>query len=155
MDTEDRATVNRRNALQSTGPTTPEGRAVSRMNALRHGLTAESVLLPDERAEDFVAFAEDPHADLDPVGAMEEVLAERIMAAAWRLRRVLRVEAGVYSWELKDDPFGAPRGGVGLAFIRDGHGANAFGKLARYESTLERGNKRNGKPATHRNLHAT
>lgn len=43
MDTEDRATVNRRNALQSTGPTTPEGRAVSRMNALRHGLTAESV----------------------------------------------------------------------------------------------------------------
>jgi hypothetical protein len=28
---------------------------------------------------------------------------------------------------------------VGLAFIRDGNGANAFGKLARYESTLERG----------------
>lgn len=140
MDTEDRATVNRRNALQSTGPTTPEGRAVSRMNALRHGLTAESILLPDERAEDFVAFAEDLRTDLDPVGAMEEVLAERIVAAAWRLRRVLRVEAGVYSWELKDDPFGAPRGtDVGLAFIRDGNGANAFGKLARYESTLERG----------------
>lgn len=143
MDPEDRATVNRRNALKSTGPTTPEGRAVSRMNALRHGLTAKSVLLPDERAEDFVAFAEDLHADLDPVGALEEVLAERIVAAAWRLRRVLRVEAGVYSLELKDDPddpFGAPPGmNVGLAFIRDGNGANAFGKLARYESALERG----------------
>jgi hypothetical protein len=140
MGTKDRAAVNRRNALQSTGPTTPEGRAVSRMNALRHGLTAKSVLLPDERAEDFVAFAENLRTDLDPVGAMEEVLAERIVAAAWRLRRVLRVEASLYSRALEDDPFGVPRGSdVGLAFIRDGNGANAFGKLARYESTLERG----------------
>lgn len=145
MDTEDRATVNRRNALQSTGPTTPEGRAVSRMNALRHGLTAESILLPDERAEDFVAFAEDLRTDLDPVGAMEEVLAERIVAAAWRLRRVLRVEAGVFGleWNSPLNDLGALLGGpptvptVGLAFVRDE--GNTFGKLARYESTLERG----------------
>ena len=48
-------TANQRNALKSTGPTTPEGKQSSRCNALRHGLTAETVI-PFEDAEDYQAF---------------------------------------------------------------------------------------------------
>jgi hypothetical protein len=45
--------ANRRNALKSTGPTTPEGKERSCRNALRHGLTAETVIAALEDAEDY------------------------------------------------------------------------------------------------------
>jgi hypothetical protein len=48
--------ANRRNALKSTGPTTPEGKERSRGNALRHGLTAQTVIAALEDAEDYQAF---------------------------------------------------------------------------------------------------
>lgn len=139
MTTERRTTANRHNALLSTGPTTPQGKAVSRLNALRHGLTAEAILLPDERRKNFQAFYEDLHAGLDPVGSMEEILAERIVTTAWRLRRVLRVEAGIFGKELVGDMLDDTAPTLGLAFIRDANGADALGKLIRYESALERG----------------
>jgi hypothetical protein len=49
-------TANRRNALKSTGPQTRSGKAASRMNALKHGLTAEQVVLFDEDVEEFQRF---------------------------------------------------------------------------------------------------
>ena len=51
-----RKPANRRNALKSTGPTTPEGKERSRRNALRHGLTAETVIAALEDSEDYQAF---------------------------------------------------------------------------------------------------
>ena len=45
MATQQQIDANRRNAQKSTGPTTPEGRAAVRHNALKHGLTAE-ILIP-------------------------------------------------------------------------------------------------------------
>jgi hypothetical protein len=48
--------ANRRNALRSTGPKTEAGKQVSRCNALRHGLTAETVVAALEDAEDYKAF---------------------------------------------------------------------------------------------------
>jgi hypothetical protein len=48
--------ANRRNALKSTGPTTPEGKERSRRNAVRHGLTAETVIAVLENSEDYEAF---------------------------------------------------------------------------------------------------
>lgn len=121
---------------RATGPRTLEGRAISRRNALRHGLTATALLLPDERLEDFEALAEGIRSDLRPVGTLEEFFVERIVAAAWRLKRVLRAEAKVFAWKLDADPFGAPT--LGTVFVRDGDG-DTFGKLSRYETTLERG----------------
>ena len=90
------AGANRRNAQVSTGPKTPAGKAVSRWNALRHGLRAEAVLLPDEESDEHRAFVEALVGELRPAGEMEAVLVDRIVTSAWRLRRVARVEAGLF-----------------------------------------------------------
>ena len=51
MTSDKKAEANRRNALKSTGPKTPEGKAAVRLNALRHGLRSEEILLPGEDEE--------------------------------------------------------------------------------------------------------
>src|SRR5262249_47255073 len=63
--------ANRRNALQSTGPRTEAGKEVSRRNALRHGLTAETVISAMEDAEDYKAFEAAIIADYDAQSAVE------------------------------------------------------------------------------------
>jgi hypothetical protein len=81
-----RAEVSRRNGAKSRGPKTPEGKARSARNALKHGLRAEKfVLLHDEDAGEFQEMAEALTADLAPVGALQAVLARRLVVAAWRL----------------------------------------------------------------------
>ena len=53
MATDKQIAANRLNAQKSTGPKTPEGRAAVRLNAIKHGLTAQSLVLPGENPEDF------------------------------------------------------------------------------------------------------
>src|SRR5215217_4284563 len=91
--------ANRRNARKSTGPKTPEGKSVVSYNALKHGLLSQQILLPDEDEASLVQLGEHLHSQLQPVGELESLLVERIVAAAWRLRRVLAVEAEIYEAE--------------------------------------------------------
>src|SRR6266550_9513837 len=56
--------ANRRNALKSTGPKTEAGKQLSRCNAVRHGLTAETVIGALEDAEDYKAFEASHHCGL-------------------------------------------------------------------------------------------
>lgn len=90
--------ANKKNAQKSTGPKTGKGKAMSKYNAVKHGLTATSVLLPDEKRSDLEKFAISFYNDLQPVGPLEMLLVERIVFAAWRLLRFGRVEAGIYTW---------------------------------------------------------
>jgi hypothetical protein len=53
--------ANRRNALKSTGPTSEAGKERSRRNAMRHGLTAETVVEPLEDPEEYKAFRDVDH----------------------------------------------------------------------------------------------
>jgi hypothetical protein len=85
--------ANRRNALQSTGPTTPEGVEGCKMNAVRHGLRALQTVVPGENADDWEAHRDAIEADLDPHGAVEAALAEQVAVKLWRLGRVVRHEA--------------------------------------------------------------
>jgi hypothetical protein len=94
--------ANRRNALKSTGPKTPEGKALARLNATKHGLLSQEVL-PGEDEEARKELAERLRAELQPVGEMESLLVERIIDATWRLRRLSRVEAGIFIWELYEE----------------------------------------------------
>ena len=85
--------ANRRNALKSTGPKTPEGKAKVAGNAIKHGLRSQRVVLPDvESQEDWEQHLAGVHADLAPAGYMEGMLADRIALILWRLARVARYE---------------------------------------------------------------
>ena len=177
------AQANRRNALKSTGPKTAEGKAAVRHNALRHGLLSRDVLLPGEDEDSLKELDERLRDELQPVGALESLLVERIISSTWRLQRLGRVEAGIFARELygemadrarkeadtytidltdfsrtadttitnedkhreavsKAEEMEAMRDAetatLGQTFIRDSTKANAFSKLSRYETTIER-----------------
>jgi len=103
MAGEKKVEANRRNSLKSTGPRTPEGKAAVRLNATKHGLLSREAVLPGEDEAAFAALGEDLRAELQPAGELEGLLVERIAAAQWRLRRLGRVEAGIFAWELYGD----------------------------------------------------
>ena len=92
MTTEAQSAANRLNATRSTGPRTPAGKAVVRFNARKHGLLSCECLIWDEVGKDFHEFARRLLADLAPVGALELLLADRIVSTAWRLRRAIELE---------------------------------------------------------------
>jgi hypothetical protein len=88
--------ANRRNALKSTGPITSEGKARSCRNAIRHGLTAETVIGGLEDIEDYKAFEAAITADYDAKTAVERELVLRLASVLWRLRRATGVETGLF-----------------------------------------------------------
>jgi len=88
--------ANRRNACKSTGPITEEGKQRSRCNAVRHGLTAETVIGTLEDAEDYQAFEAAIIADYDVQSAVERELVLRLASLLWRLRRATTMETGLF-----------------------------------------------------------
>src|SRR5215472_10140124 len=88
--------ANRRNARLSPGPVTDEGKRRSRQNALRHGLTAETVIDALEDAEDYAAFETAVTADYDAHSAVERELVLRLASLLWRLRRATAIESGLF-----------------------------------------------------------
>jgi hypothetical protein len=93
--------ANRRNARLSTGPVTTEGKRKSRQNALRHGLTAETVIDALEDAEDYAAFEMAVTADYDAQSAVERELVLRLASLLWRLRRATAIESGLFKIQAK------------------------------------------------------
>jgi hypothetical protein len=88
--------ANRRNSLKSTGPKTEAGKQASRCNAVRHGLTAETVIGALEDAEDYKAFELAITADYDAQSAVERELVLRLASLLWRLRRAATIETGLF-----------------------------------------------------------
>jgi hypothetical protein len=88
--------ANRRNALRSTGPKTDDGRRRSRVNAVRHGLTAETVIGSLEDAEDYKAFEATIIADYCPETAVARELVLRLASLLWRLRRATAIETDLF-----------------------------------------------------------
>lgn len=93
-----RLEANRRNALRSTGPKTAAGKSAVRWNALKHGLHSRQLLLPGEKQSDWSAFRERLSAELKPVGGLELLLADRLTALAWRIRRLSGLESDLFVW---------------------------------------------------------
>src|SRR6516162_7111832 len=93
--------ANRRNARLSTGPVTEEGKRRSRQNALRHGLTAETVIDAVEDAEDYAAFEMAVTADYGAQSAVERELVLRLASLLWRLRGATAIESGLFKIQAK------------------------------------------------------
>ena len=83
-------------APKKRGPNTPEGKARSRMNALKHGLRARAFgILPEEDQAEWAEHVHDLRAGYGPVDAAEEKLVTAIAVAMWKEIRADRVEADV------------------------------------------------------------
>jgi len=92
---EKQVAANRCNALRSTGPRTPGGKRASKLNALKHGLRANEVIIPgQEDPAEFREFVQGFYDDLRPQGSTESSYVDEIALAEWRLRRARRVELG-------------------------------------------------------------
>jgi len=95
MTTEKQILANQQNAKHSTGPRTESGKRRSRRNAVRHGLTAETVIVSLEDAADYSAFERAIKSDYSPQTAIEGQLVSRLASLLWRLRRTVIVESGL------------------------------------------------------------
>src|SRR2546422_857139 len=123
MATQRQIESNRENAKKSCGPRTPRGKQISSMNALKTGVFAKHLLLPDDNAEEFGRLRQAIHDEWRPVGPTEKSLVERLVALFWRQRRLYRAESGLYTM-FRQCPEGT--GGVATALSKDGRDTEAF-----------------------------
>ncbi|MGB9396955.1 MAG: hypothetical protein WCB32_19455 [Pseudolabrys sp.] len=93
--------ANRLNALKSTGPRTEEGKRSSRCNAIRHGLTAETVISDLEDRHDYEAFEAAVISDYDAESAVERELVLRLASVLWRLRRATGIETALFEFVMR------------------------------------------------------
>jgi hypothetical protein len=84
---------NQRNAQNSTGPSSVEGKAASRMNALKSGLYAKSLVIRGESQEEFEELARQFSEEYHPVTPQARVLVDILIRNTWFLRRYDRIES--------------------------------------------------------------
>ena len=147
MATRKQRAANRRNAQLSTGPITPEGKAAVRLNALKHGLTAEDAVIFGEDEEAFNDLRDSFLDHLQPVGPLEAALVRQIITAQWRLARCRKLETGFFELGLIDHKENLEVDYNGLTnkdklahvFRRDACPTpSVLGTLSRYEVRIER-----------------
>src|SRR5262245_25800181 len=131
--------ANRRNSLKSTGPISLEGKDRSRRNAIRHGLTAETVIAAFEDSADYEAFEAAVTAEYDAETAVQRELVLRLSSVLWRLRRSTLIETGLFeSIAANSMNHTAPKCladcFLGLSKLE----TNVHGRLSRYEQMLWR-----------------
>ena len=148
MSTDRQIEANRLNAQHSTGPTTPEGRAAVRLNGLKYGLYAETLILPGEDPADFETLLDRLDAEHQPATPTEELFVSQIAMASWRRLRVQRMEAAFYKNKHKentqdDNRWYRPLDPIGrLTFIAqrdaDCGSKSVLAGFKRYEARLDR-----------------
>ena len=149
MTTEKQLRANRANAKKSTGPNTPEGKARSSKNALKHGLLARDAVLPGEDPADFdrqLTALEDWALPRNP---LEHEICRQIVDAQWRMQRLSRIETAIITADInyvlrRDRAKGAaaPEPGregdnklLGRAMLS---GTQSLVQLSRYDAHLTR-----------------
>ncbi len=159
MATAAQVLANRLNAQKSTGPRTPEGKAIVAQNAVKHGLSGRLDVIQGEDQAEFDRHRAAMLGELAPVGPMESMLAERVVSLSWRLQRVERLQNEVFDALLADRssplarlaesllPKGADRleGGpegeddltLGRAVIKDFSNSRVLDRLLMYERRIE------------------
>jgi hypothetical protein len=141
VSSEQKIAANRINAQLSTGPRTGGGKAKTALNAITHGLSGKQIVLPNESPEDFDDFRAGLLNELNPSGALEGTLAEKIIGDLWRLRRVPVMEAALHK---RGHRMGVAEAGLEeadpsvIATWSLGMYADTFANLWRHEAALSR-----------------
>jgi hypothetical protein len=94
-----RAEAARENGRKSRGPITPEGKARSSQNALKHGLSSRRVVIGTEDEEEWLEFRDECRQTFSPVGAIELGYGDEFAASRWRLNRCLGIETSIFDHE--------------------------------------------------------
>jgi hypothetical protein len=132
--------ANRLNALKSTGPSSVEGKAVTRFNALKHGADSKSILLPGENPEALAALTEQYYKEFAPEGPEQTALCDTIIQGDWNMRRFARIEdqllAHVVAAIQAEDP--DARFPLGQAYLADCKNGNALQKAFRRQQAARR-----------------
>ena len=129
MSSQAQLDANRNNALNSTGPRSAAGKAVSRFNALKHTLDAKEQVIPTEDPEARAELTAAYRQEHDPIGATESYLAETLAHNHWNRMRYQKVEAQVIRTIIADqEPSDNP---LGAAFLKDSAGAKVLDKVYR------------------------
>ena len=87
-----RAETNRENAKKSTGPRTAAGKQRSSLNALRHGLTGQTVVLPSDDLVAYQRHCKAFHDQYQPKNPTEVQLTQTVADLSWRLNRATAFE---------------------------------------------------------------
>jgi hypothetical protein len=95
MTSDKQIDANRHNALKSSGPKSDDGKAVPRLNATTHGLTAETVVIKDQDPRAFEILRDDLIREFTPETTLEFQLVDRAASLLWRLRGVPQIEASL------------------------------------------------------------
>lgn len=125
-----RSEASRRNGAQSKGPATPEGKARSAQNSIKHGLDSKTVVLSNESQEEYDDLLGDHLRHYRPAGPLETDLVHEIAANRWRLRRCLRLESAAFDAAMENNPDDL----LDSTFGQTG----ALRHLSRYEGRLRR-----------------
>src|SRR5262249_25494452 len=127
--------ASRANGAKSRGPKTPEGKAQSARNAMRHGLLAGCIVIDGEDPEAFLALCAQYTDHFHPVNDVEMGFIEEMAAAYWRMRRGWAVERQLFEAALP------PSGNIGVRVAGSWKATDAgqrFDLLSRYETRLQR-----------------
>jgi len=92
-----RAAINRANAQHSTGPRTAAGKQRASLNAWRHGLTGQTVVLPSEDQSAYQRHSQSFLDEYRPKGATETQLVQSLLDSSWQLNRAAAIETNLFS----------------------------------------------------------
>jgi len=104
-----RAEINRSNSQHSTGPRTEAGKQRSSQNALRHGLTARTAVLPSEDPAAYQRHCRQFIDEYKPATATETQLVQQLADTSWRINRIPLLEADVLARAQSPAPSPEPR----------------------------------------------
>ena len=137
--------ANRRNAQKSTGPCTNEGKKRASLNALKSGMTAKTVVLPHESADDYDEIRTALIEDYAPATSQELMLVDQIAVGYWRTIRARRFETAMFDNHLRTkkrthgkDPGPNDRDDEGCAVILQVTDPEQLKNYFRYDATISR-----------------